>query len=148
MGLFGGGSAAGGTGGSRGGGGAEGSAFRTMDGHGDSPSASIQAAYLNELNLVPGLQRSNAQSISHPEALAMLNNGVHIDQGPARPTNGSKHLKMGHELPRVIWEVSCKDWVMLAKALPERRATKHPQMNMTESRKNKSNAKTKTKQLV
>jgi len=79
MGLFGGGTA--GTGGSRGG--AEGSALRAMDGRGDSPGAAIQAAYLNELNLVPGLQRNNGQNISHPGALAMLNSGVYIDQGQA-----------------------------------------------------------------
>jgi len=72
------GAGAAGAGGSRGG--VEGSAFRPMDGHGDKPSAAIQAAYLNEFNLIPGLQRNNGQNITHPGARAILDNGVYVDQ--------------------------------------------------------------------
>jgi hypothetical protein len=82
-GIFGGGGGGGGGATHAGGGsrGAEGAALRATDGRGDSPSASLQASYLNELNLVPGLQSQNANNIMHPGALAMLNSGVYIDQG-------------------------------------------------------------------
>jgi len=57
---------------------AEGHALRAPDAGHDRPSTTLQASYLNDLNMVLGLTRNNGQNTTNPEARAMLENGPQV----------------------------------------------------------------------